>query len=435
MKKMWALLLIAVMGVSIGACGSPASPESGSTDVKEQAAEGKKKVTVWAWDPNFNIAVMNEAKARYEADHPDVELEILDFGKTDVEQKLHTNLASSSTKGLPEIVLIEDYNVQKYLQSYPGAFHDLTGKIKHDDFADYKVDVMSLDNKIYGVPFDTGVSAFYYRRDLLEEAGYAEADLQDLTWDEFIEIGIAVKEKTGKHMLTLDPNDGGIIRLMLQSAGTWFFDADGNPTIADNPALKEIVTVYKKMIDAEISKPITGWSEFVGAFNSGDVASVVTGAWITPSVMSAEDQKGLWGVAPVPRLEVDGGVNAGNLGGSSWYVLEASENKEAAVDFLDKTFGQDADFYQTVLTDIGGIGTFVPALTGDAYNKENDFFAGQAIYSDFAKWINQIPAVNYGIYTWEADSVLMSEMVNILNGAPIDDVLKNTQAQIMQQID
>lgn len=430
MKKIWAILLVSLMSISMVACSSP-SGETGENNV----AEGKQKVTVWAWDPNFNIAVMNEAKARYEADNPNVEIEILDFGKTDVEQKLHTSLASSSTKGLPEIVLIEDYNVQKYLQSYPGAFHDLTGKIKHEDFANYKVDVMSLDNSIYGVPFDTGVAAFYYRKDILAEAGYEEADLQNITWDEYIAIGKAVKEKTGKHMLTLDPNDGGIIRLMLQSAGTWFFDTDGNPTIKDNAALKEIVEVYKKMMDAEISKPITGWSEFVGAFNGGDVASVITGAWITPSVMSEESQSGLWGIAPIPRLEVEGGVNAGNLGGSSWYVLEESANKDVAVDFLNKTFGQDSDFYQTILTDIGGIGTYVPALTGEAYNKENEFFGGQAIYSDFAKWMNEIPAVNYGIYTWEADSVLMSEIVNVLNGESVEKALENTEAQVMQQID
>ena len=38
------------------------------------------------------------------------------------------------------------------------------------------------------------------------------------------EIGKAVKEKTGKAMLTLDPSDIGQIRMMMQSAGTWYTD-------------------------------------------------------------------------------------------------------------------------------------------------------------------------------------------------------------------
>ena len=428
MKKIWALLLVMAMGVSITACGS-------KEDVGANGGTGKQKVTVWAWDPSFNIAIMNEAKVRYEADNPDVEIEILDFGKTDVEQKLHTNLASGSKKGLPEVVLIEDYNVQKYLQSYPGAFHDLTGKINHKDFAGYKVDAMTLENKIYGVPFDSGVAGFYFRRDLIEEAGYTEADIQNITWDEYIEIGKAVKEKTGKYMLTLDPSDGGIIRLMMQSAGSWFFDADGNPSIKGNEALGEILRIYKGMMDAGISKPITGWTEFTGAFNTGDVASIITGAWITPTVMSEESQNGLWGIAPVPRLDIDSSINASNLGGSSWYVLEASDNAEIAVDFLNKTFGQDVDFYQTILKDIGAIGNYVPALVGEAYKEEKEFFGGQAIYDDFAKWIAQIPPVNYGTYTWEADGVLMAEILNVLNGMPIEEALANTEVQVIQQVE
>ncbi len=51
------------------------------------------------------------------------------MAKADVEQKLNTVLASRVREGLPSIVLIEDYNAQKYLQAYPGAFADLTGKV------------------------------------------------------------------------------------------------------------------------------------------------------------------------------------------------------------------------------------------------------------------------------------------------------------------
>lgn len=445
MKKLWAVLLATVMGISLVACGSSSSTDapaksetpavSGDETGESEASDGEKqKVTVWAWDPNFNIAIMNEAKVRYEKDNPNVELEIMDFAKDDVEQKLHTNLASGSTQGLPEIVLIEDYNSQKYLQSYPDAFYDLTGKINHDDFADYKVELMTLDNKIYGVPFDSGVCGFFYRTDLLEEAGYTREDMEDITWDEYIEIGKDVKEKTGKYMLTLDPSDGGMFRTMMQSAGSWYFDASGNPTMKGNQAMKETLRIHKAIMDAGIAKPITGWSEFVGGFNSGDVASVTTGVWITASVMAEESQKGLWAVAPVPRLNVPGGVTASNLGGSSWYVLSDAPNKDIAVDFLSTVFGSDEDFYQTILTDIGAVGTYIPATTGDAYTQSAEFFGGQPIYAHFAKWMNNIPSVNYGMYTYEADSVIMGELINILQGMDIDEALSIAEDQVMQQI-
>ena len=46
------------------------------------------EVTVWCWDPNFNVAIMKESAARYTAKHPETTFNIVDFAKADVEQKL-----------------------------------------------------------------------------------------------------------------------------------------------------------------------------------------------------------------------------------------------------------------------------------------------------------------------------------------------------------
>ncbi|MGR5488851.1 ABC transporter substrate-binding protein, partial [Vibrio alfacsensis] len=63
-----------------------------------------KDITVWAWDPNFNVAIMQEAAEKYEAKHEDVNIKVVDFAKADIEQKLHTMLASGITSALPDVV-------------------------------------------------------------------------------------------------------------------------------------------------------------------------------------------------------------------------------------------------------------------------------------------------------------------------------------------
>ena len=93
---------------------------AGASLLAVSAAEAKE-ITVWCWDPNFNVAIMKEAGARYTKSHPDITFNIVDFAKADVEQKLQTGLSSGTTDALPDIVLIEDYGAQKYLQSFPGA--------------------------------------------------------------------------------------------------------------------------------------------------------------------------------------------------------------------------------------------------------------------------------------------------------------------------
>ncbi len=178
-----------------------------------------KDITVWAWDPNFNVAIMQEAAEKYEASHEDVNIKVVDFAKADIEQKLHTMLASGITSALPDVVLIEDYNAQKYLQSYPGSFAPMTNAVDYSQFAPYKVNVMTIGDDVYGLPFDTGVTGLYYRTDILEKAGFSAKDLENITWDRFIEIGKQVKEKTGVSMLGNNPSDLGLLRIMIQGAG------------------------------------------------------------------------------------------------------------------------------------------------------------------------------------------------------------------------
>ena len=184
-------------------------------------AASAEEITVWAWDPNFNGATMQEAAARYTAINPDVTFNIVDFAKPDLEQKLQAQLTSGTTEGLPDIVLIEDYGAQKYLLSFPGAFEPLNDKVDYSGFADYKVALATVDGMTYSLPFDSGVTGLFYRTDILKDAGYDAAALQDITWDQFIDIAKVVKEKTGHPMLGVDLNDAGALRILLQSAGKW----------------------------------------------------------------------------------------------------------------------------------------------------------------------------------------------------------------------
>ena len=320
-------LLAAVTGVTmlagmLTACGS-------SSDSSTASSSDPNTLTIWAWDDNFNVKAANLAKEYYQKEHPDVTVNVVSMAQDDIVQTLNTAFSSGTYKGLPNIVLIEDYRIQNYLNAYPGELRDLSNTVNPDDFMDYKLGVMTQDNKVYGVPFDSGVAALFYRTDYIEEAGYTTDDMQDLTWSEFIQIGKDVKEKTGKYMLTLDPSDLGQIRMMMQSAGSWYVKEDGKTVdIADNEVLKESVKTYQQIIDAGIAEQISGWDPFVGAFQKGDVASVPTGCWIAPTIAAAEDQSGKWAVAPLPRLDnVDSSLNTSNIGGGSTRLAMANWQK------------------------------------------------------------------------------------------------------------
>lgn len=393
-----------------------------------------KELTVWAWDPKFNVAIMQEAAERYQEVHPDVTINVIDFGKEEVEQKLQTMLASGVTSALPDIVLIEDYNGPKYLSSYPGAFAPMTKAIDYSQFAPYKIDIMSKDGEIYGIPFDAGVTGLYYRTDRLAAAGFNAKDLDNITWDRMIEIGQAVQAKSGGHFLSNNPSDIGLLRMMMQSAGSWYFNKDGSLNIKNNKVLAESIRVYAELYSSKVTRPTLGRDEWVGTMNSGAVSAVVSGVWVTPSVKAAKDQSGLWAIAPTPRLNIANSVNASNLGGSSWFVLNSSEEKATAIDFLNTTFATDSEFYATILQDFGAVGTYLPAGKTDAYHYPDSFFGSQKIYADFNKWAAKIPAVNYGMFTYEAEAAISSLIPSVIQGAPIDEMLESVEQQLKYQI-
>lgn len=427
MKKILALFIACMLLLTACSSGSSEKSSSESKDVKE--------ITVWAWDPNFNIKAMEIAKDVYKDVDSKLKIKVVEMAQDDIVQKLNTTLSSGSTKGLPNIVLIEDYRSQGFLKSYPDMFYDLTGTYKTDDFASYKVAANTLSGKNYGVPFDSGVTGLYVRTDYLQKAGYSVNDLQNIDWYKYIEIGKKIKKATGKQMLTQDPKDLGLIRMMIQSSGSWYVKDDGQtPDIADNAALKDAFQTYKKIVDADIVKPNSDWSQFVAAFNSGAIASVPTGNWITPSVKAQANQAGKWAVVPLPKhAGISTSVNASNLGGSSWYVLNVP-GKEKAADFLAKTFGSNVDFYQSLVKEIGAIGTYKPAADSEAYKATDDFFGGQKIISDFASWTGNIPQVNYGLHTYEIEDILAASMQDYLKGKNLEKVLQDAQKQAEEQI-
>ncbi len=394
------------------------------------------EVTVWCWDTNFNGAAMKEAAARYSAAHPETTIKVDDsMQQEDIRQKLQTQLLAGDTTGLPDIVLIQDDVAQKYLQSFPGAFEPLSDSIDMTAFAPYKVAAATHDGKSYSLPFDSGVTGLFYRADYLQEAGYAADALQDLTWDKFIQIGKDVKAKTGHNLIALDLNGDGLIRVMMQSAGAWYFNADGSLNIVDNKPLKAALETFAKIFQADIVKPVAGWTEFTGAFTSGETAVALNGVWMTGTIKSKPDQSGKWGVAPIPKLEgVDGATGYSNEGGSSWYVLSSGPAKAEAVDFLKTVWATDVDFYQKILVGQGAFSTWLPASAGDAYKASDDFFGGQPVWANFSDWQAKIPSVDYGIYTAEVDAAVIAQLPGIVQGGSVDDALKAIQEQAQQQM-
>lgn len=405
----------------------------GSIILPVQVGKGKEKtITVWCWDPAFNIFAMEEAAKIYGEKEPNVKISIVETPWDDIQTKLTTAVVSGQTATLPDILLMQDNALAKNVMNYPETFVDLTNSgIDFSKFADFKVTLTKVDHKNYAVPFDNGTTINALRADVLAEAGYTIEDFTDITWSEFIKKGQDVLAKTGKPLLSSVAESPDLLMIMLQSAGSWLFDDHGRVYIAENDVLREVIEVYIELVKSGVMVQVNDWEQYISSFTTSTVAGTINGCWIIGSITTQPQQKGLWRITNIPKLmRAADATNYSNQGGSSWMVLASSKNSDVAIDFLAHTFAGSVELYETILPSSGALATYLPAGDSDVYNQPHDFFGGQAIYADITDYAAKVPQVKYGVYNYEAREAVGTAITRILSGTDMDTALQEAEEAV-----
>ena len=417
-KKGFLSVLLAAAMVSSMVAAVPAAAEEG----------GDETLTVWCWDPNFNIYAMQQAEKIYQADHPNFKLDIQENVYSDIETKLITAANSGDYSTLPDIFLMQDYSYHKNVANFPDVFTELTDSgIDFSQFSAGKLADSTVDGKNYGVPFDNGATIMAIRSDIVEEAGLTTDDFNNITWSQFMELAKTVKEKTGTPMLT---TSGGseLVLEMLQSAGNSPI-VDGEVKIADNEVLAKVVETYAELVNEGYMTEYTDWDKYIASMNNGEAAGVINGCWIMSSIQAAEDQSGKWTIVDMPALDdVEGATNYANCGGASWAVSSNCKNTELAYDFLNSTFAGSVELYDDLLVNAGAIASYLPAAGSDVYQEASEFYGGQKVYADIVDYASKVPAFDCGAYYSDVRSALTDVVTNVVqDGADVAAELQNAQ--------
>lgn len=416
--------------------GDDANADAGDdadADADAAGASGDENtLTVWCWDPKFNIYAMEEAGKVYQADHPEFNVNVVETPWDDVQKKLTTAATGGAMDTLPDIMLVQDNAFQKNVISFPEAFTDLTDSgIDFSQFGEAKTAYSVVDGKNYGVPFDNGAVVACYRTDVLEEAGFTLDDFTDITWDEYLEKGKVVLEKTGKPLLSCQSTESDVIMMMLQSCGASLFDDEGKPAMVGNESLKKVMETYQQLVETGVCKLVNSWDEYVQTLTTETVAGTINGCWIMASIQSAEDQSGKWGLTNMPSLVgVEGATNYSNNGGSSWAITSNCKNVELAKDFLKSTFAGSVELYETILPSSGALATYLPAGDSAVYAEPSEFYGGDAVFKKITEYASKCPSNNTGVYYYEGRDAIATAIQNVVGGSDIDAELEIAQSTV-----
>ena len=397
-------------------------------------ADDANKLTAYAWDANFNLPALKAAEAAFQKVNPDFELEVvLQSGSSDVEQAVTLAGSSGDLSTLPDIVLFQDHYIQSFVRNYPNCWQDLEGAgINWDDFGAEKLSYSTIEGVHYGAPVDNGTAIFAYRTDVLEQCGYTIADVTGISWDRWLEIAKEVKDKTGYALLSMDHSGDDLPYMMMQAEGLSQWQ-DGKPNFVDNEPLKKIIEVIVQGANDGSIILANSWSEYTDQTIMGDqVAGVMNGNWIIPTISQVADNSGKWALTTLPTI--DGGKEgyAAN-GGSSLYITGNCKNVELAKQFLAYTFGGgegSMETYDNALRNGGVITCCLSAGTSDVYQEGVEFFGGQAIYSDIVAMGAFVPVIEQSDFHYNARTYIGNAITNIQNGADLATELQFAQDQV-----
>ena len=411
MKKLVALLLALTMVLS---CCAALAAEDG-------------KVTIWTWDPNFNIAAMKVAKEMYAKINPDVEVVIEEVLSEDIETRVITAASAGDISNLPDIMLCQDNSFQKMVMNYPEVYANITGQYDFEGFPAGKLAYSTVNGQNHGIPFDAGTVVATYRTDFLEQAGYTVADLTDIDWDRFIEIGRDVKAKTGLPMLTGQAGSIDTVLIMMQSCGASMFNEDGSVNFVNNEACKKVLEYYKTMVTEGIFVEVNTWDEYCGTLANSSCVGTINGCWILGTIMGVPEFSGKWALTNMPKMPgIEGATNYSNNGGSSWALVNGTDI-DLALDFMNMY--RNVDFYNEILPTTSAIGTWAGAKEGSNYAAANEYY-GAPIFAQIVEYTAHVPANQTGAFYYDARSALGTATTNYMLGGDLESELQNAEDEI-----
>ena len=271
----------------------------------------------------------------FERAHPDIRVKVQQLPLTAAHQKLLTAFAGNSTPDLsqlgntwlPELAALH-------------ALEPLQARVDHSDVVradDYFASIWAtnvIDGTLYGVPWYVDTRLLFYRKDLLETAGF---DAPPRTWAEWRHQLAALSDPAHHRWGILLPTNEyeQLMSLALQQPEPLLRDG-GRYGNFESAGFKRALTFYVDTFRLRQAPAITNveagnpWTEF----GRGVYAFYLSGPWNIGEFRTSlpATQQDDWATAPLPGPD---GAGVGVAGGSSLVIFRASKHKDAAWQLIE----------------------------------------------------------------------------------------------------
>lgn len=362
--------ILAASALLLTACG-------GSGGDVDSAVEDGGELTVWAWD-----STVEDIAAAYEEENPQVTIEVANVGTGDDQYTALQNAISAGSGG-PDLAQIEYFALPQFVIGESVAeLSDYEAAALEEEFAAGPWNGVTQDGGVYGLPMDSGPMALFYNQAVFDEHGLEVP----ATWEEYAEVARALHQADPEAAITNDTGDAGLATSMIWQAGGRPFQVEGTEVSIDlsEEPTRRFAEYWQGLLDDDLLAPVSSWSdEWYQGLGDGSIATLITGAWMPTNLEnSVPEASGDWRAAPLPQWSAGEQVTAEN-GGSGMSVMENSEQKDLAYDFLTYLAGEEGT---ELRVEDGGFPARTAMLESDAFqSREVEYFGGQTINEIFAE--------------------------------------------------
>ncbi len=433
MKRIISLILMLTMIASTGLLcltGCPGPDPAGS---------GEGSITVW-WPGGSTTTekAIKDAKAKYEAEHPGVTINI-EFQSTADFYSSYTMALMG--KNFPDVAYVDHVFVQRL--AFDGLIANQSD-LGLDSLKDKYIDSLWTPNlyegELYALPMSANILGRVYNKALLTKVlgrEFTDADIPT-NWDEFLALGAKIEEYNKANNLT--GNDKLYLTTVpagtgAESMGAMFYLAYSARSGASlmNPDLTEMTLATQGNIDAatkikqlaDLGYTTTTFSE--SKFETGKVAFIEMGPWKLLDYSRIDEASADidYGYTTVMPFE-DGGDISSTLGLYSLVITQKSSKKDLAADFI-KYVTTDKEVQLAHNTVQNLMPTTKEAIADDYYSGDE--------WNVFVEQLNHCVA-RPGSAAWPAIQQYVAEFVTgLINGTRDVDYIYALQAALTEKLE
>ncbi|MDI6519384.1 MULTISPECIES: extracellular solute-binding protein [Streptomyces] len=406
-----------------------ASVLSGCGLISQDGGSGRHTVSVWLMKGSASEDFLKRFTEGFEADHPDLDLDIRIQEWTGIGDKVQAALKADGTDG-PDVVEVGNTQVPQYAEG--GRLQDLTLESMRDwgirDWLPGLAEPGQWMSQQFGVPWYAANRVVIYRKDLFEQAGVNEPPRTREEWldateklDKNGDQGIYLAGQDWYTLAGFIWDEGGELATQAGEGGAWTGALDSGAALRGMDFYRELQALGDGPVDADEEHPPQS-----GVFAKGQVAQIIAVPGQAQSVLRENpDLKGKIGFFPVPGKSADK-PGAVFTGGSDLVVPKNTDQEEGALAVIEALAGEKWN------TDLARTMNYVP-------NKKSlaEAVSGEEGAEAMAAGAAQGRATP-GTPQWgavEADNPIKEYMTKVLKGAEAKPEARKASDRITELLD